>query len=76
MIATKYTNPRCIRTEELQQALAQLDQRSRDIVTHSWLIEKKATLQSLAEQYHISIERIRQLEKAALKKVKACLAGT
>ena len=62
--------------EALQQALAQLDQRSQDIVTQRWLIEKKVTLQALAEQYNISIERIRQLEKAALKKVKACLVNS
>jgi RNA polymerase sigma-32 factor len=58
---------------QLHQALAQLDARSREILTARWLSETKATLQSLANTYQVSIERIRQIEKAAMTKVKTQL---
>lgn len=51
-------------------ALAQLDERSQDILASRWLVEKKATLQELATKYSVSAERIRQLENAAVKKLK------
>lgn len=54
----------------LFSALDQLDDRSRDIIQQRWLDEDKATLHALAERYDISAERIRQLEKNAMKKVK------
>ncbi|BCX82389.1 RNA polymerase sigma-32 factor [Methylomarinovum caldicuralii] len=56
--------------ERLQAALSQLDERSRDILQSRWLGEKKVTLQELADRYGVSAERIRQLEKNALKKLK------
>lgn len=55
--------------ERLRQGLAELDERSRDIVQQRWLVDKKSTLQDLAEQYHISSERVRQIEAAAFKKL-------
>src|SRR6056297_2345013 len=48
-----------------------LDDRSRDIIQSRWLIDPKITLQELADKYQVSAERIRQLESAALKKLKA-----
>jgi len=57
----------------LQQALAKLDERSRDIVSRRWLTENKSTLHELADQYQVSAERIRQLESNAMKKLKAAL---
>ncbi|RMG31801.1 MAG: RNA polymerase sigma factor RpoH [Gammaproteobacteria bacterium] len=60
--------------EALQAALERLDARSRDIIRRRWLSEKKATLQELADEYGVSAERIRQLEKNAMKKMKAVLA--
>ena len=57
----------------LQHALADLDERSRDIVSRRWLSENKSTLHELADQYHVSAERIRQLESNAIKKLKAAL---
>ncbi|WP_117236405.1 RNA polymerase sigma factor RpoH [Vibrio maerlii] len=51
-------------------ALASLDERSQRIVRSRWLDDKKATLQDLAEEYGVSAERIRQLEKNAMKKLK------
>jgi len=48
-----------------------LDDRSRDIIQSRWLMDPKTTLQELADKYDVSAERIRQLEAAALKKLKA-----
>ncbi len=59
---------------ELQQALQDLDDRSRDIITSRWLIDNKATLHELADKYQISHERVRQLEEASLKKLKKHMA--
>ncbi len=64
------------RHEGLARSLAALDARSRDILRRRWLDEdNKATLQSLAEEYGVSAERIRQIEKAAMKKVRRALAA-
>lgn len=51
-------------------ALASLDERSQHIVRSRWLDDEKSTLQDLAETYGVSAERIRQLEKNAMKKLK------
>ena len=59
----------------LYSALEALDERSRDIVQQRWLAEEKATLHQLAEQYGVSAERIRQLEKNAMNKIKAAIAA-
>ena len=60
-------------SDRLHQALADLDERSRDILARRWLAESKSTLHELAEQYQVSAERIRQLESNAMKKIKAAL---
>jgi RNA polymerase sigma-32 factor len=54
----------------LADALANLDERSLDIVHSRWLADEKATLHELADKYSVSAERIRQLEKNAMKKLK------
>ncbi len=54
----------------LSEALASLDERSLDILSSRWLVEKKATLHELAEKYNVSAERIRQLEQNAMKKLR------
>lgn len=54
----------------LKEALLTLDERSRDILKWRWLAEKKATLHELAAKYNISAERVRQLEKQAMNKLK------
>ncbi|MFI4846985.1 MAG: RNA polymerase sigma factor RpoH [Candidatus Makana argininalis] len=52
-------------------ALSILDKRSKDIIKSRWLNDNnKITLQKLANKYGISAERIRQLEKSAMKKMK------
>ena len=58
----------------LGHALTGLDERSRHIVQRRWLDEEKATLQELADQYHISAERVRQLENNAIRKLRTAMA--
>lgn len=60
---------------KLQMALADLDDRSRDILERRWLLDDKSTLHELAEEYQVSAERIRQLEANALKKMRAAIAA-
>ena len=55
---------------QLYEAINQLDDRSRDIIQDRWLADEKLTLHELAEKYDISAERVRQIEKNAMKKVK------
>lgn len=62
--------------ELLRAGLAQLDQRSRDIIKRRWLdADSKITLQELADEYGVSAERIRQIEANALKKMKGLFAA-
>lgn len=60
-------------SQQLQRALLDLDERSRDIIAKRWLAEKKTTLQDLADKYQVSAERVRQLENNAIKKLKAAV---
>ncbi|WP_438971062.1 RNA polymerase sigma factor RpoH [Methylophaga sp.] len=61
--------------QKLSNALATLDDRSRDIIMQRWLNdENKATLHTLADQYDVSAERIRQIENNAMKKLKKVMA--
>ncbi|HIJ34036.1 MAG TPA: RNA polymerase factor sigma-32, partial [Gammaproteobacteria bacterium] len=46
---------------------------SKQIITQRWLCEEKSTLHELAADYGVSAERIRQLEQAALKKLKSSI---
>lgn len=54
----------------LAEAVKSLDDRSQSILQRRWLDDKKATLHQLADEYGVSAERIRQLEKNAMKKVR------
>ena len=56
--------------QSLGEALENLDERSRVIVTRRWLTEPKATLHELADEYGVSAERIRQIESNAFKSIK------
>ncbi|WDE05470.1 RNA polymerase sigma factor RpoH [Thalassomonas viridans] len=60
--------------QRLSTALVALDERSQDIIRTRWLNEDKSTLQELADKYQISAERVRQLEKNALGKLKSTMA--
>lgn len=57
-------------TTALHSAMDDLDERSRDIINQRWLAEQKSTLHDLAAQYNISAERVRQIEKNAMEKIK------
>jgi RNA polymerase sigma-32 factor len=58
-------------TKNLQNALMKLDLRSREIVEARWLKEDRTdTLHDLAKKYKVSAERIRQIEKNAMEKIK------
>ena len=59
--------------EELLSALKTLDDRSKDILNRRYLADNKATLHDLADEYEVSAERIRQIENAALKKLKTLM---
>ncbi|MGQ0429737.1 MAG: RNA polymerase sigma factor RpoH [Gammaproteobacteria bacterium] len=58
----------------LAKAVESLDERSREIIRSRWLAEDKRTLQELAGRYGVSAERIRQIESAALAKLRVALA--
>ena len=57
----------------LAEAVQSLDKRSQDILQRRWLDDNKATLHQLADEYGVSAERIRQLEKNAMKKVRMAM---
>lgn len=56
--------------EDLHKAVAELDERSQEIVRSRWLRDKKETLHELADRFGISAERVRQLEQNAFKKLR------
>lgn len=60
-------------TDLMQAALKNLDERSLYIIQSRWLGESKLGLKELSEKYGVSMERIRQIEQQAMKKMKAAL---
>ena len=64
-----------VTNNSLHSAMSELDDRSKDILSSRWLSENKATLHELANRYGISAERIRQLEKNAMNKIKVKMAA-
>lgn len=58
---------------DLANAMSALDERSQDILRSRWLSEEKLTLHDLAAKYGVSAERIRQIEKNAMKKIKTAI---
>lgn len=64
-----------IKLEALSAAMEKLDKRSKDIVSKRWLSDKKQTLHQLADEYGVSAERIRQLEKSAFSKIADLIAA-
>lgn len=59
----------------LYGAMDQLDARSQDILQQRWLTDSKMTLHELADKYQVSAERIRQLEKNAMNKLRTAMAA-
>ena len=62
-------------TSALHEAMEQLDDRSRNILQRRWLDDDKSTLHELAAEYNVSAERIRQLEKNAMEKIKVAMSS-
>lgn len=63
-------------TAALHDAMDQLDDRSRNILQRRWLDDDKSTLHELAAEYNVSAERIRQLEKNAMEKIKVAMSAS
>ncbi len=61
-------------TTALHSAMEHLDERSRDIINQRWLADQKSTLHDLAAQYNISAERVRQIEKNAMEKIRTAMS--
>jgi len=61
--------------DKLYAALKTLDERSQYIIQTRWLSDDKITLQDLAEKYQVSAERVRQIEKNAMKKLQGAMAA-
>lgn len=59
---------------KLQHAIQSLDERSQVIIQQRWLNDEKSTLQDLSEKFAVSLERIRQLEKNAMQKIRAYMS--
>jgi RNA polymerase sigma-32 factor len=70
-----------LHSDGISTALSGLDARSRRIIEARWLAEDTqgnvgaATLHDLAGEFGVSAERIRQIEVAAMKKMKTALAA-
>jgi RNA polymerase sigma-32 factor len=67
-----------MQSEGIEAALAKLDDRSRRIIEARWLNVNDdgsggSTLHELADEFGVSAERIRQIESAAMKKMKGAL---
>ncbi len=58
------------RQEGLRTALAALPARDRYIIEHRWLSEEPKTLQALGDELGVSAERVRQLEKSGIGKLR------
>ncbi|MES2489610.1 MAG: RNA polymerase sigma factor RpoH [Pseudomonadota bacterium] len=59
------------REAKMNEGMLTLNQRERDILSRRWLSDgEKAGLQELADEYGVSAERIRQIEAAAMKKLR------
>ena len=64
------------RRKLFQRAMGKLNERERDIISSRHLQEKADTLKILSKKYNVSRERIRQIEEAAMKKLRNdCLAA-
>ena len=62
------------RGQQLHEAITLLDTRSQEIVKSRWLSNDKQTLHQLADKYHISAERVRQLEQSAMQKLRKIIS--
>ena len=68
------SNSESFSREEIEKSLNSLDNRSKSIIIDRWLSDKKLTLRELSAKYKVSMERIRQIEETAFKKISKNLA--
>ncbi len=61
--------------QRLAAALEHLDERSRHILESRWLSEEKQTLHELAAKFGVSAERVRQIEKSAIGKLRQAMVA-
>ena len=66
----EYENDSSDSLHRLEVAMSKLDDRSKDIISHRYLLENKSTLNDLSKKYNISKERIRQIENKSLNLLK------
>ena len=55
----------------IEASLQSLDDREKHIIQQRWLSEKKTPFRTIADTLGVSIERVRQIESAAIAKIKA-----
>lgn len=72
LLSTDFEDQQCV---QLHHAIRSLDDRSQTIIQKRWLNDEKSTLQELAETFGVSLERIRQLEKNALHKMRIAMSA-
>lgn len=58
---------------DINDLINMLDERERDIIQSRWLTDNKSSLKQLSERHNVSMERIRQIETVALKKMRKTL---
>ena len=66
----EYENDSSDSLHRLEAAMSKLDERSKDIISHRYLLENKSTLNELSKKYNVSKERIRQIENKSLNLLK------
>jgi RNA polymerase sigma-32 factor len=64
------------RRKLLGEALAQLNEREREILVERRLRDEPLTLEDLSRRFHVSRERIRQLEVRAVEKLRKAMLST
>lgn len=59
-----------VNSKSIQQVISSLSDREKEIITSRFLSEQSVNLATLSQKFNVSIERIRQIEKASLMKMK------
>ncbi len=65
-----------IQSNEVSKALDKLSERERYIITHRIMNDEPLTLQEIGDRFHLSRERVRQIEKEALTKLRREMRNT
>ena len=65
-----------IQRNEISRALDKLSERERYIIKHRIMCDKPLTLREIGDRFHLSRERVRQIEKEALTKLRRDIQNT